>query len=135
MPAQPTQSAAFVVPADLFARHQTITGLRALADFLEANPAVPVEEYGWTLSHHMRGRGDDCERAEVGRIAALLDATPVDDTGRGGHLVVSKTFGRITYKAVHIPARQIAEHDARMSYRNNITLDTDPAPLPAAEVA
>jgi hypothetical protein len=135
MPAQPTQSAAFVVPADLFARHQTIAGLRALADFLEANPAVPVEEYGWTVHHYPRGHGDACERAEVGRIAALLDTTPVDDTGRGGHLVVSKTFGRITYKAVHIPVRQMAEHDARMSYRNNITPDTDPAPSSDAEAA
>jgi hypothetical protein len=56
---------------------------------------------------------------------------PVDNTGKGGHLVVSKTFGRITYQAAHIPARRMAEHDAHMSYRNNITLDTDPAPIPA----
>lgn len=34
------------VPGDLFARTQTVAGLRALADFLEANPAVPVREFG-----------------------------------------------------------------------------------------
>src|SRR4051812_35391914 len=115
----PTQPTGFVIPADLFARHQTITGLRALADFLEANPALPVEEYGWAFTIYTRGLSDECGRAEVVRIAAALGVTPVDDTGQGGHLVVAKTFGRITYKAVHIPPRQLAEHHARMSYHPN----------------
>jgi hypothetical protein len=133
MTVQPTP---FVIPGDLFARHQTISGLRALADFLESNPAVPVPAYGWDLNLYMRDHGDDrCHRAEVGRIAALLHAAPVDDTADGGHLVVSKTFGRISYRAVHVPARQMDEHYAHMSYRNNITLDTDPADLPATEAA
>jgi hypothetical protein len=104
-----------IVPADLFARTQTIAGLRALADFLEDNPGLPVQEYGWTLTVYPTG-DDDRERAEVDRIAALLDTKPVDNRPRGGHYTVSRTFGRITYQAVHVPSRQMANHHALMSY-------------------
>lgn len=106
-----------IVPGDLFARQQTITGLRQLADFLEGNPAVPVEEYGRQYHVFIDERhGDAAARAEIGRIANLLNATPVDNTANGGHLTVFKTFGRITYKAVYIPARAMALHSARASY-------------------
>jgi hypothetical protein len=104
-----------IVPGDLFARHQTIAGLRALADFLENNPGVPVREYGWEVSYHPHGT-DEQKAAEVDRITALLDAAPVDERGDGGHYTVSKTFGRITYTAVHVPARRMAAHEALMSY-------------------
>jgi hypothetical protein len=116
-----------IVPGDLFARHQTITGLRALADFLENNPAVPVDEYGQDYTLYTHTLGDTCGLAEVDRIAALLAETVRDDTPRGGHYWVAKTFGRVTYRALHIPSRAMADHDARTSYRNNITLDDQPA--------
>jgi hypothetical protein len=109
-----------IVPGDLFARHQTITGLRALADFLEANPAVPVCEYGQDYNLHVRAETDASAVAEVDRIAALLGSPVRDDTARGGHYSVVKTFGRISYRAVHIPSRAVADHEARMSYRDNV---------------
>jgi hypothetical protein len=115
-------SSPFVIPGDLFARHQTIAGLRALADFLETNPAVPVPVYGWTLAFHTRGETDACERAELHTIAGHLDQTPTDNTATGGHLTVCKTFGRITYQAVHIPARRMDAYQALMSYSDNLTL-------------
>ncbi|MEV0403744.1 hypothetical protein [Actinoallomurus sp. NPDC050550] len=118
MTAQPT------VPGDLLARTQTITGLRALADFLEANPAVPVEEYGWQVSYHTRGT-DEQQATEVDRIAVLLDAVPVDDRSDGGHYTVAKTFGHITYRAVHIPARRMDAHYALMSYAPAFRPETD----------
>jgi hypothetical protein len=105
-----------IVPGDLFARTQTIAGLRALADFLEHNPAVPVREYGQEYTVFTRTESDEAARAEVDRIAALLGEDVEDETGRGGHYTVSKIFGRITYTAIHIPARCQAEHDALMSY-------------------
>jgi hypothetical protein len=104
-----------IVPGDLFARTQTIAGLRALADFLESYPAVPVNEYGWEVTYHPHGT-DEHEAAEVDRIAALLDADPVDERNDGGHYTVSKTFGRITYKVIHVPARRMDAHYALMSY-------------------
>jgi hypothetical protein len=105
-----------IVPSDLFARAQTITGLRALADFLEANPAIPVREYGGEYTVFARADTDAAERAEIDTIAAALGEAVADETGRGGHYRVCKTFGRITYTAVHVPARCKAAHDALMSY-------------------
>ncbi|WP_433228993.1 hypothetical protein [Actinomadura formosensis] len=119
----PTGQTSPTVPGDLFARHQTIAGLRALADFLEDNPAVPVKEYGAHYSVHTRVGDDAAAAAEVDQVAALLGAEVTDDRPRGGHYIASKTFGRITYRIVHIPARQMAEHYAHISYRDNIRLD------------
>ena len=106
-----------IVPNDLFARVQTIAGLRALADFLETNPAVPVREYGEEYTIFTHPAADDAtERAEIDRIAAALGETVTDNTQRGGHYEVGKTFGRITYRAIHIPVHRRAAHDALMSY-------------------
>lgn len=125
-PTGQTTPASPVVPGDLFARHQTITGLRALADLLEANPAVPVKEFGADYSVHTRVGDDAAAAARVDQVAALLGAQVTDDRPRGGHYIASKTFGRIAYRIVHIPARQMHEHYAHMSYRDNIRLgDTD----------
>jgi hypothetical protein len=117
----------FDIPGDLFARHQTITGLRALADYLETHPAVPVNEYGWEVRIHT-GVGRDTitdadQRAEVDRVAALLGVPALDETVRGGHYKASRTFGRIVYTIVHVPARRMAQHRAEQSYRDNIRLD------------
>lgn len=114
-----------VVPGDLFARHQTITGLRALADFLEANPAVPIKEYGGDYNVYTRTGDDAAAVAAVDQVAALLNTEVTDDRPRDGHYIASKTFGRITYQIVHIPARQMDEHHAHNSYRDNIRLDPD----------
>jgi hypothetical protein len=105
-----------IVPGDLFARAQTIAGLRALADFLEDNPSIPVREYGTEYTVFARREDDATERNEIDDIARALGQTVEDDTGDGGHYAVSKTFGRITYRAVHIPARQRTAHEALMSY-------------------
>jgi hypothetical protein len=104
------------IPGDLIARTQTIAGLRALADFLENNPEVPVREYGEEYTYFARRDDATVECAEINRIAALLGETVTDETGCGGHYTVSKTFGRITYTAVHIPAERRAAHQALMSY-------------------
>jgi hypothetical protein len=105
-----------IVPGDLFARAQTIAGLRALADFLEANPNVPVREYGAEYTVFARREDDAAERAQVDSIARALGETVTDEIGDGGHYTVSKTFGRITYNATHIPVRRRVAHDALMSY-------------------
>ncbi|MGH3344799.1 MAG: hypothetical protein ACRDPK_18395 [Carbonactinosporaceae bacterium] len=113
------------VPGDLFARTQIISGLRQLADFLENNPAVPVREYGWDLHYNACGT-DEKAKAEVDRIAALLGVTPINERP-DGHYIATKTFGRITYEAVHIPARRMAIHRALMSYAPAFDASTDAA--------
>jgi hypothetical protein len=121
----PTGQTDPIVPGDLFARHQTITGLRALADFLEANPAAPVDEYGEIYNVFTRDCDDASAAALVDQTAALLGVEITDRRSRGGHYTASKTFGRITYAVVHIPERQKHESRARDSYYRNIVLDTD----------
>ncbi|MGC4953871.1 hypothetical protein ACLQ2P_11705 [Actinomadura citrea] len=124
-PTAPNGQTSLPVPGDLFARHQTITGLRALADFLEANPAVPVKEYGGDY-HVFTNEGDDAAGvALVDQAAALLGVPVHDNRSHGGHYGAHKSFGRISYRIVHIPDRQMDEHNAHMSYRDNIRLDQD----------
>ena len=121
----PTGRTSPIVPGDLFARHQTITGLRALADFLEANPGVPVNEYGTTIHVPIRAADDASAAALVDHAAALLGVNAAHDTQRGGHYRATRTFGRITYTVFHIPEQQWAASLARDSYRDNIRLDHD----------
>jgi hypothetical protein len=110
------------IPDDLFARAQIIAGLRTLADYIEGHPELPVPEYGWEVSVYPSG-DDEQQRAEIDRIADILGVKPADDTWRDGHYRAIKSFGRMTYRAVHIPPRSWAKYRARDSYRNNITLD------------
>jgi hypothetical protein len=120
-----TAAAAPVVPGDLFSRHQIILGPRALAVFLEANPDVPVNEHGHDLTVSVRASDDTSAVALVDQTAALLGVDVTDDTARGGHYLATRTFGRISYRIVHIPQQRHEEYRARDSYRDNITLDTD----------
>ncbi|MEW2356405.1 hypothetical protein [Spirillospora sp. NPDC029432] len=115
-----------IVPGDLFARHQTITGLRALADFLEANPNVPVNEYGETFTVYTRHLADDDPAAValVDRTAALLGVDVGDRRDHGDHYTAARSFGRIRYQVVHIPARVMDDFHARTSYENNVITDT-----------
>jgi hypothetical protein len=124
-PAELTGQTPLLVPGDLFARHQTIAGLRALADFLEANPAVPVNEYGREYNVYTRAEDEAAAVAVVDQVAALLGAEVTDTRPDGGHYSAEKTFGRITYGIVHVPQRCQDELEAHMSYRDNIRLDPD----------
>ncbi|WP_067466227.1 hypothetical protein [Actinomadura macra] len=118
--ARPTASA---VLGDLDARHQTITGLRALADFLETTPAVPVNKHGHDLLVCVRTGDDTSAAALVDQVAALLGVEVADERDNGGHYTATRTFGRISYSIVHIPDRSHREFHARTSYESNIRLD------------
>ncbi|GAA3952673.1 hypothetical protein GCM10023085_38970 [Actinomadura viridis] len=118
-------------------RRETIAGLRALADFLEANPSVPVNEIGQVFMFFTRDCDDAAAVALVDHVAELLDADVHDTRSRGGHYTASRSFGPISYRIVHIPARAAAEHAARHSYRDNVIPDTptDEATRPATDEA
>lgn len=115
------------IPGDLLARAQVIDGLRRLADYLDQHPDIPVNEYGWDLSDYTTRGTDAGERAAVDQVAASLGVPVRDDTGDGGHYVAARTFGRITYQFVHIPARRRAAHQAWVSYADAVTPDDAPA--------
>lgn len=60
--------------------------------------------------------------------APILGVPVTDDTADGGHYHAIRSFGLITYEAVHVPQRCIEAYDALMSYRDCVTPDTPPAP-------
>ncbi|ETK33389.1 hypothetical protein [Microbispora sp. ATCC PTA-5024] len=107
-------------------------GLRALADFLAANPAVPVPRSLDVL--HFPHRATDAEMcAEVDRIAALLGPS-IDPNERGnGHYTASVRFGPVEYRAVAILAARRAQYEAHMSYEGSV--QPDPTPVDASAQA
>lgn len=118
-------------------REQIIEGLVNLAAFLETNPAVPVARFAWTLnvssSVSLDSVTDLRQRAEIDRVAELLNVPVSDATAEGGHYLAQRHFGPITYEVTHIPARWMAEYYARQSHRNCVApaLDDD-RPVPSA---
>ncbi|MEW9531987.1 hypothetical protein [Microbispora sp. NPDC049125] len=111
--------------------HRTaiITGLRALATYLETHPAVPVPRNSVYVMYFPK-RGSDAEIcAEIDRIATLL-ATPVERTP-SGHYTTVLEFGPVRYEATAVPADARARHEALISYTDCITPDTPHATNPA----
>jgi hypothetical protein len=103
-------------------REQFITGLRELADYLEAHPAVPVPVYGTDITVGADPT-EDGGRGQVAHIAAMLGATITDDTRQGGHFTATRMFGPIGYTVVSIPATVMAAHYAHDSYYGYVTPD------------
>jgi hypothetical protein len=116
-----------LIPGDLLHRAKVISGLRQLADWLDAHPGVPVCPFGWDLSIYPQHADDAARAAEVDRIAAILGVEVTDETQHGGHYIASRSFGLITYEAVYIPRTRRAASAALMSYRDCVTPD-EPGP-------
>jgi hypothetical protein len=101
-------------------RDAFIASLRALADFLDANKAVPVPRYGATIELHADST-EDGGNLQVDHLAQLLGAEVTDETATGGHYSAVRSFGLIGYEAVSIPQTCIAQYDADMSYRGCVS--------------
>jgi hypothetical protein len=100
-------------------RGDLISGLRALADFLEHNPEIPAPFSADILVFPPR-LSDEDGRAEIDRIAAMICAPVVDGTARNEHYVTSRGFSAVEYRAVFIPPRVRAYHDAQASYSSRV---------------
>ena len=103
-------------------REQFITGLRELAAYLDAHPAMPVPTCGTDISVHT-DHTEDGGRGQVAHIAAMLGATITDETRNGGHLTATRLFGPIGYTVVSIPATVMAAHHAYATYSGCVTPD------------
>ena len=96
-------------------RELTIAGLRELADFLEANPDVPVDRYPriyFAVDGSLQDGAGRERRAEVDRIAAALGVEPRE----AGHYSASRMFGPVEYHAFSVnpgPAPGLCELCAR----------------------
>ncbi len=77
-------------------------GLRALADYLESNPEIPVPY--WPTVHVFPAARDWAGMcAEIDAVAARLGSAAC--RAPGGHYVTTRQFGPVEYRAVAIPPR------------------------------
>jgi hypothetical protein len=92
-------------------RAETIAGLRELADWLEANPDVPVAKdsaelsiYAWQALLDRAYTGSDDEQAKVlHRVGALIGADVVEGQHGGPHgRVIKKFLGGVKYELLHV---------------------------------
>jgi hypothetical protein len=97
---------AYTDPAE---RAALIHGLRALADYLDSNPAVPAPGHADVYTFPPDG---ECGamRADVGAAAELLGTQARETTG-GEHYSATRSFGPVEYRIVAICQRK--HHDDR----------------------
>ncbi|MFG1824265.1 hypothetical protein ACGFIJ_17415 [Microbispora bryophytorum] len=113
-------------------RTATITGLRALADFLESNPDVPVPRNSISITYFPKRTEDAGMRAEIDRIAGLLGAEIEPDRLPFSHYATGLRFGPVRYEAIAILADARARYEAITSYEDCIVPDTNNNPAHAA---
>jgi hypothetical protein len=104
-------------------RASIIKGLRQLADYLHAHPAIPVAPYGWDLLVSSHRENDTEGTADIDRIAAILGVPIRNDASDSGHYIAARAFGPITYQAFHIPASRKAAYRAHMTCAGRVIPD------------
>lgn len=103
-----------------------IDGLRALADFLQVHPDLPVDCWA-NISYSVTVGGamgeDDTEPAkcaEVDRVAAILGVTPTI-RANGDHYTAVLAFGPVVYQATAVTKERLARHLAASTYSGCVT--------------
>lgn len=95
-------------------RENLIAGLRQLADWLTANPEIPVPPHtGTQVTYFVRDDTDEIGRTEVARLAGVAHAQIRD---AGGHLEAVRNFGSVQWRAVHIDHQAMDDYRAVQSY-------------------
>jgi hypothetical protein len=97
-------------------RADLIDGLHALADWLEANPDVPVASHSlFELSYFTHSESDADNEAVVMQVADLIGATPEwnhSDT----QFIATRAFGPVvSYRAISIKRRDQEEYEQHMA--------------------
>lgn len=103
-------------------RINLISGIRALADFLERNPVLPVPDSLDVLAFPASRQSYATRRAEVDRVAKAIGAEVKDNHG---HYTAQVEFGRVQYRVVAISEEAMARHEALMSNQHSVLPDTD----------
>ena len=106
-------------------RQAFITGLRDLADHLDAHPAIPVPRYGAEIILSASST-DDGGCAQVDHFARRLGATADNSIANDGHYEAVRCFGPVGYRMVAISDATMARHCAWASYSGCVT----PGPAP-----
>lgn len=117
---------------DPAAREAFIAGLRDLADFLAANPAVAVSTQPVDIRVQPYGTDED-EAREIDAFAAAAAVEVLDQRDSTGHYSgrysAAVTFGPVMYEAFTYTSATMADFDARRSYERNIQVDAPAAGL------
>jgi hypothetical protein len=104
-------------------RRAFITGLRALADYLDQHPAVPVPTYG-TEIYLSAASTDDGGCAQVDWFARQLGVPVPKGISYSGHYEAARRFGPVGYRMIAISDDAMARHHALSSYSGAVTPDT-----------
>ena len=104
-------------------RQPFVTGLRDLADYLAAHPAVPVPEHGTEILLHAAST-DDGGCAQVDRFARQLGVRVENGLAYDGHYRAARCFGPVGYRMTAISDAAMARHYAYTSYSGAVTPDT-----------
>jgi hypothetical protein len=104
-------------------RQALIAGLRALADYLDQHPAVPVPKYG-TEIYLSASSTDDGGCAQVAQFARQLGVPVPKGISYSGHYEAARRFGPVGYRMVAISDAAMARHYAYSSYSGAVTPDT-----------
>ena len=105
-------------------RHAFITGLRALADYLDQHPAVPVPAYG-TEVYLSASSTDNGGCAQVRQFARQLGITPPSKISHSGHYEAVRSFGPVGDTRLAISDAAMARHLASDTYYGYVTPDPD----------
>ena len=127
---QPASGDARICIGDAPERAELVAGLRSLADYLAADPSVPVPPYGWRVAVYAEGT-DSEQFAQVDLVAEITGERPVDRRAVTGHHYVQRSFGPVSYEFTAISEWRMAQHRAGMSYAGSVIPDTPPGRLPA----
>ena len=101
------------------ARAEFTAGLRQLAEYLDANPGVPVPSYGTTI---MVSAGT-IEEGGMTEIFAMSIALAAPFIEREGVYRTERKFGPVTYKGFADSAAALANYEAQRSYYGCVTPD------------
>jgi hypothetical protein len=97
-------------------RAELIQGLRELADFLEANPGLPLGAYpdvelSVFVDHFDVPDTDEAHQAELARIAAEL-GVEVTRKAAGDHWIARRDFGPVALRYIHTTSQSDADFEA-----------------------
>lgn len=95
-----------------------VAGLRALADFIEANPTMPAFTYPRLVDSGPVRESDADGVERVHHVAALLGVEVT--TSRSGHMSAERQFAGLRLRISHVPDAAMEDHAAHMSYVDNV---------------
>jgi hypothetical protein len=103
-------------------RREYINGLRELADYLDANPVVPVPRYG-TSVYLIANNALEGGIEQIEALADLFGTPVITDPDSLDRFGTRRQFGPVAYEAVSHSATSMAFYRAFQSYQGCVTPD------------